>query len=249
MRSRYFWRHFLCFAATLAGISNAQAGSLTYSHQASALPGAAGPAITLESLTGTNDGSNYTFTLTFSNPTIEGPSSNKGDAVFGFINFDADKNAATGVTGAFLSSQGYESGFGQYSPSSLGIDAFINLSSEGFAFLHPGPGLVDLVTTNGFATVATVPVSYTDQMGTTESTLSVSIPLSDFSNAHINVVDTGNFSVIVGNSNNATDFLGPVSAVPEPGSIALLATGLSVCLLLAARGRIGVQRSRSVPHR
>ena len=58
-----------------------------------------GPAITLLSITGNNDGMNYTFDLTFANPTIEGPSSGKSDAVFGFINLDTDKNAATGVTG------------------------------------------------------------------------------------------------------------------------------------------------------
>ena len=58
-----------------------------------------GPAITLQSITGTNDGTNLTFTLTFANPTLEGPSSGNDDAVYGFINLDTDKNANTGVSG------------------------------------------------------------------------------------------------------------------------------------------------------
>jgi hypothetical protein len=235
MRSRFFRRLILFIAMTLAGITNSKAGSVTLSHDSSALPDAPGPAITLASITGTNDGTNYTFTLRFFNPTIEGPSSNNSDAVFGFINLDTDKNKATGVSGAFLDSNSFEPGFGRYSPSSQGIDAYINLSSEGNPFLHPTPGLVDLVSTNGFNTVATVPVTYTSQVGPTQSMLTLSIPLTDFSSAQIKLDDTGNFSVIVGNANNATDFLAPASAVPEPGSVVLLVLGMSLLLLVAFR--------------
>ncbi len=236
MRSRDFWRYSVFCAAVLAGVANTKAGSLTYSHDASALPGALGPAITLASITGTNDGASYTFTLKFFNPTIEGPSSNNSDAVYGFINLDTDKNAATGVTGSFLNSHSYESGFGQFSPSSLGIDAFISLSSEGFPFVHPGPGFVDLVTTNGFSTVDVAAVSYLSASGANQSTLSISIPVAVFSNAQLNLLDTGNFSAVVGNSNNATDFLGPAATtVPEPGSFLLLILGISLPFLFVSR--------------
>ena len=180
MRTRYLWHLVLLIAAALVGTPALNAGSLTYSHNSSALPGAPGPAITLLSITGTNDGTNFTFTLTFANPTIEGPSSGNNDAVYGFINLDTDNNPATGVTGAFLDSNGFEPGFGQLSPGSQGIDAYINLSSEG----DPLHGLLvsfDLVTTNGFTPIDTLPVTYTNQAGSVPSTLVLSIPLSDFS--------------------------------------------------------------------
>src|SRR5262245_20439001 len=106
MRSRSPWPFLILLTVTFTGSPSVIAGELTYSHSASALPGAPGPAITLLSITGKNDGTNYTFTLTFANPTIEGPSSGNDDAVYGFINIGADKNAATGVTGAFLDSNG-----------------------------------------------------------------------------------------------------------------------------------------------
>jgi hypothetical protein len=231
MRLRYIAGHVTFLAMLSGGASHSHGGSLTYSHNSSSLPGAAGPAITLASITGSNDGSNYTFTLKFSNPTIEGPSSNNADAVFGFINLDTDNKKATGVTGAFLDSHSFESEFGRFSPSSLGIDAFISLSSEGLPFVHSGPGFVDLVSTSGFGTVATVPVSYTDASGSQQSTLSITIPLATFAQAGITLADTGNFSAVVGNSSNATDFLGPAS-VPEPGSFLLLALGLSLCIPL-----------------
>jgi hypothetical protein len=248
MCSRSLWQFVLFLAATLAGIPGAHAGSLTLSHSSSALPGAPGPAITLLSITGTNDGTNYTFTLTFANPTIEGPSSGKNDAVYGFINLDTDKNAATGVTGAFLDSSGNEPGFGHFSPNSQGIDAYINLSSEGDP-LHGAPGLVDLVTTNGFNPIATLPVTYTNQAGSTPSTMSLSIPLSDFSSNQINLLDTGSFSVIVGNVNNPTDFLAPLSSIPEPGSLILLAAGISLTLLAKARLKGKVRARQPAPSR
>ncbi len=248
MRSKAVQR-LLCFLALiLGGAPHAFAGSLTYSHSASALPDAPGPAITLLSITGENDGTNFNFTLTFANPTIEGPSSGNNDAVFGFINLDTDNNSSTGVTGAYLDSNGYEPGFGQYTPSSYGIDAYINLSSEGNP-LHGVPGLVDVVSTNGFAPIATVPVTYTNQAGSTPSTLTLSIPLSVFSSNGITLLDTGNFSVVVGNANNATDFLPSSDAVPEPSSVILLMFGVSLSLLSSGRRNRAVAARPSVPLR
>jgi hypothetical protein len=235
------WLVLVTVAAAVAGGRPAQADSLTYSHTSSSLPGASGPAITLLSITGTNDGTNYLFTLTFANPTIEGPSSGNADAVYGFINIDADRNAMTGVTGAFLDANSYEPGFGQYTPGSLGIDAFINLVSEGDP-LHGAPGLVDIVATNGFAPLGTASVTYQDQVGSTPSTLTVSIPLSLLASNQISPLGAGDFSVVVGNVDNATDFLPGTSAVPEPGSILLLASGMFTGVLIAARSRRGESR-------
>jgi len=242
MRMRFTWLPMLSAMVVAAspGLPEVQAGSLTYSHSSSALPGAAGPPITLLSITGDNDGTNYKFTLTFANPTIEGPSSGNDDSVYGFINMDTDDNAATGVTGSVLDTNGFQPGFGRFSPSTLGIDAYINLSSEGDP-LHGAPGLVDLVTTNGFTPIDTVSVAYANRTGSTPSTLTISIPLSVFSNNQITLLDAGDFSAVVGNANNATDFLPSVSAVPEPGAILLLASGLSVSAIAAGRLRRGAR--------
>jgi hypothetical protein len=205
--------------------SKAYSGSLTYEHAASALPDAPGPAITLLSITGTSDGTNFNLTLTFANPTIEGPSSGNPDGVYGFVNLDTDNRLATGVSGTFLDSNNYESGFGRYTRSSQGIDAYINLTSER-DFTHGAPGLVDFVTTNGFVPVDVLPVTYTNSTQTTVSSLAISIPLSDFSSNGIPVPDAFDFSAIVGNSGNPTDFL-PSSSVPEPISIIPLVLGLA----------------------
>ena len=212
----------------------ADAGSLTYSHTSSALPGASGPAITLLSITGSNDGTNYTFTLTFANPTIEGPSSGNNDAVYGFINMDTDKNTATGVTGLSLDPM-FQLGFGQYPPGSSGVDAYISLTSEGSP-LHGAPGLVDFISTTTLLPIDTVSVTYKNQAGSTPSTLSISIPLSDFAQLPVSLADTGDFTVAVGNVNNATDFLPSAATVPEPASWALLTMGLSIAGL--AKGRL-----------
>src|SRR5689334_17491424 len=56
MRTGYLWHLVLIIAAVFVGTPALNAGSLTYSHNSSALPGAPGPAITLQSITGTNDG-------------------------------------------------------------------------------------------------------------------------------------------------------------------------------------------------
>src|SRR3954468_6435951 len=104
MRTRILWRLNLTAIVLMGGATRASAGSLTYSHQSSALPNAPGPALTLQSITGTNDGTNLTFTLTFANSTISGPSSGNDDSVYGFIDLDTDKNANTGVSGLFLDS-------------------------------------------------------------------------------------------------------------------------------------------------
>ena len=129
-----------------------------------------------------------------------------------------------------------------------GIDAYINLSSEGNP-LHGVPGLVDVVSTNGFAPIATVPVTYTNQAGSTPSTLTLSIPLSVFSSNGITLLDTGNFSVVVGNANNATDFLPSSDAVPEPSSVILLMFGVSLSLLSSGRRNRAVAARPSVPLR
>jgi hypothetical protein len=238
MRLPLTWRPLIVVAATLLAVAPAHGGFVTLSHSSTSLPGAPGPAITLSSITGNNDGTNLIFTLTFANPTVSGPSSGNPDAVFGFINIDADKNPATGVTGATLDTNGFQPGFGQFSPASQGVDTYINLSSEGDP-LHGVPGLVDVVTTAGFLPIGTAAVTYSNQAGPTPSTLSLSVPLSLFSANQISLVDTGNFSVVVGNLNNATDFLAPSTAVPEPASVALFLSGAALVVMTWVGKRSG----------
>jgi hypothetical protein len=238
MRSGSFRRFLFSVAAALALAPPAGAGFITYTHDATALPGAPGPAITLSSITGNNDGTSLSFTLTFFNPTISGPSSGRSDSVFGFINIDTDKNAATGVSGAALDSGNIEPGFGRYPPGFQGVDLFINLTSEGDP-TRPA-GQVDLVTTKGFLPLTTVSVSYTNAKGTAQSTMFLSIPLSFFSSNNISLNDTGNFSVVVGNINNATDYL--PSAVPEPTSLSLYGAGVVSILIARVRGKLGRPR-------
>ena len=116
------------------------------------------------------------------------------------------------------------------------------MSSEGDGS-HGAPGLVNVVAANGFTPIDTVPVTYTNQVGSTPSTLTISIPLTDFSSNQISLLGTGNFSVVVGNANNATDFLPSASSVPEPGSAFLLAAGVSLAAIAMARVK-GAARAR-----
>jgi hypothetical protein len=51
----------------------------------------------------------------------------------------------------------------------------------------------------------------------------------------ISLLDTGDFSVSVGNLNNATDFLPSAAAVPEPSSLGLLAAGVLSSALASRR--------------
>jgi hypothetical protein len=237
MSSVRFQTTVLFIMAALAYVPAARGDMFTISHAASALPGAPGPAITLSSVTANNDGTNLIFTLSFANPTIEGPSSGNADAVFGFINLDADKNSATGVTGATLDTTGFEPGFGHFSPNAHGNDAYINLSSEGDP-LHGSPGRVDLVKAVGSVPISTFAVSYTNRVGSSPSTEVISIPLALLGANGISLTSTGDFSVIVGNINNATDFLatGTAAAVPEPSQVTLiLVIGLTTLLMLARR--------------
>ncbi len=235
MRSRTPWRLLLITMST-ALLSSAPAnallaGTASVSHTTPASPPSnpptTDPQITLLSALFNNDGSNLIITLTFANPTIEGPSAGASDSIWGFINLDTDKTSATGATGLALDNGGYEPGFGQFTPSSLGIDAYINLSSEALTFPppfgHGAPGLVDLVQVTGSgaslstSVIDTLAVTYTNKSGGTPSTLTLSVPLSDFSGNGIPISDTGYFSAVVGNQNNATDVLNftGTAAVPE----------------------------------
>lgn len=156
--------------------------------------GAARPAsatfIDLTSVTVQFDATNFFVTLNFSAATpVLPPSALAPNSVVGFVDFDLDRNSATGDNPGQVDT--FRPGIGA-PPSGLGVDAYVLLGSE---LAHPG--LVDLYLNN--AIVGTTAINYTP------TSLSFSFARSLFGGA--GVVD---FAAIVG------DFQAPTDSLPVP---------------------------------
>ena len=187
-------------------------------------------------------GGSTTFTVGFAG-TISAASAFAGNSLYGFIDLDLDRNAATGGFAAFpgVTSNipggnnwiNYYAGQGVVPGPAIatGDEAFIDLGSEAF---HAGK--VDVFSAITNAVLSTVAISYTS------NSISLTIPL----------IGTGPdaavaFDILVGTSSQLTDRAsngatadlshGTSTTVPEPASLTLVGLGLLGLGLGRARRR------------
>jgi MYXO-CTERM domain-containing protein len=175
----------------------------------------AGPVqIDITSIDAISSSTSLTFLVNFAG-TISPASSGLVNSLSGFIDIDADRNAATGGGG---SNQGT---FGLAPAPSLNDEFFIDLSTEAG---HPGQ--VDVVNAITFATLGTAPISFGANL------FSTTLPLSLLGSSD-GVV---NYRVLVGTALEPTDeavngsgfATNATAAGPEPSSLLLAAAGLAL---------------------
>jgi hypothetical protein len=178
------------------------------------------------------------FTIGFANA-IAAPSTNAVNGLYGYIDLDTDKNAATGGNAAFGADQpGGNSWINFFVAQGLAPGPAINLGDEYFVDLgseHDHAGTVDLVDASTNAILAEVAISYTS------TSLSLTLALLGTGDGSMN------FGLVVGDSDSPSDRAanGAVAdrsvttsaAVPEPSSLLLSALGLAGCLGYRSRSR------------
>lgn len=160
----------------------------------------------------------YTFTVNLAG-SIAPPSAYAPNSIFGYIDLDIDKNAATGGNAPWGSNQpggnswinyAIDQGFLAGPPIALGSEYFVDLGSEAW-----NPGFVDIVATATNLPILSVPITF----GLNSFTLSIPQSALGFPGYF-------NFGVYVGNIENfdgdrAPNGLLPAGVIPEPMSIAL----------------------------
>ncbi|MDJ0661973.1 MAG: S8 family serine peptidase [Crocosphaera sp.] len=146
-------------------------------------------ALDIKSLSGSVSGGYLTLTMEFFTPIAPPSSYDYYNAVVGYWDLDVDQNTATGVP----SNQSYFAPPDQQG-GPLGVDVYVDLFSEEYQ-----PGLVNLVDTTTYSTIATVPITYNID------SLQIEIPLSVLD-------DDGsiNYGTVVGS------FYEPTDAAPNP---------------------------------
>lgn len=178
-------------------------------------------------------GSTYTFTVNFLNP-ISPFSAFAANSVFGYLDFDTDRNAATGGNSPWGANQpggnswinfAVANGFLAGPPIALGDEFFIDLSTE-------SGGLVGLFRTSDNTQVALVPISFGS------NSFTIDIPASALGNP-----GQFNYGIYAG---GVADFAGdrapngaaPAVTTPEPASAAVPepASAAVFGLLCAAAG-------------
>lgn len=170
------------------------------------------------------------------NGSVSAASAFAADSVIGFIDIDADQNAATGgdapwggpVPGGNSWINFFvDSDLVPGPPVALGDEYYIDLSSEVF-----NPGFVDIVRTSDATAVGSVGITFT------ASSFEIL-----FSNSLIGGVSNFNFAALVGTFNEPTDRMpngsSPLQAVPEPSAVLtwLVLAGLAVPAYRCRRAR------------
>ncbi len=149
------------------------------------------------------DASFLHFEMTFHTP-ISAPSLGQPDGVVGFLEFDTDQNAATGLPPL----QNF------FSPPFAFLDAGMDFGVDLFSeFLHAG--FVDVLDLSDFSIVDTVRITYGPM------SFSGSIPLASLGG------DDGilDFTTTIGTipqPTDATDVVGTSKLIPAPAAMALL---------------------------
>jgi hypothetical protein len=172
-------------------------------------------------------GSSIEFHVTYTGP-IAPPSAFAPNSVVGFIDIDTDQNGATGGTapwgGPLTGGNNWINSFIPPNPGSpaipgplvsLGDEYYIDLGSE---LSHPG--LVDILRTSDNSVVGTKPITY----GATFFDVFVDLSLLGNDDGALNYgLLTGTFNESTDRAPNGATGLSSTSAVPEPGTLALLA--------------------------
>ena len=163
----------------------------------------------ITSVNATATSTSLTFVVTFAGQ-VFAPSAANLRSVGGFIDIDADQNAATGVGSA-------TGVFGPPPAPLLGVEFGIDLFSEAF---HPG--LVDVINVNTGA-FGTAPIIFS----ATSFTLTVPLSLLGGDDGLVN------YALVIGTFGEPTDEVpngaAPATSapIPEPTTMLLLGTGLA----------------------
>ncbi len=141
------------------------------------------PLLDIESVSGSADGDAVTLKFDFFTP-IAPPSSFLPESVVGYIDLDLDQDASTG-TSSFQSSfapPGQRGGL-------LGDEAYIDLFNE-------SGGLVNLIDTSNFTTIAQLPISYGSDFFEVQLPLDLEV---------LEEVDGINYGSVIGTPSQPTD--------------------------------------------
>jgi hypothetical protein len=211
--------------ALLAGVAAARAGTIS---DPTGDTFASGPDIV--SVQSNSSGSSVVFSVQFAGA-IAPPSAFQSNSLYGFIDIDKDKNAATGGNAPWGGNvPGGNSWINFFSPPTsrvaLGDEFFVDLGSEGN---HPGQ--VDVDRTLDLVTTGTVAITYMS------TSFSFTLPTSLLGGGN----NDYNFGVLVGTASQITDQAPngplPASVLPEPSSICLCMPPLFVALAYGWRRR------------
>jgi hypothetical protein len=171
-----------------------------------------------------------TFTLTFASA-VAAPSAFAPNSLIGFLDIDADQNAATGGDapwgGPVTGGNNWINNFIPPNPGTptipgpfiaLGDEFYINFNSELF---HPG--LIDLIDTATNLTIGVAPIIFA---GTTVQIFLPTALIGNDTQFNFGVI-AGNFIAPTDRAPNGATPVASVAPIPEPATLALLGVGLA----------------------